>query len=346
MPTAFNFFSSLTPRIIKDIVPMRIKVWMAKKFRDASIRFYVDIVSSCNLRCPSCQRGQLSSSSNGVMDIELFTRIIQKIEQEYPGAVVCLFNWTEPFLHPQLAEFVRIVRHAGLDYNISTNLNILRSLDEILLAKPSNLKISLSGFTQEVYGIGHRGGDIDKVKDNMRRLSGTLKRLNSNLKVCVHYHKYNYNLHELDLMKEYASSLGFEFMSSWAFHMPVESALDYIHGVSPPEQRKFIETRYALTLNKALAATKPYRRNPCNLLDYIAIDFKGNVLLCCAVSEKPVIGPFLDLSPKGIKKKRAQHRLCSQCTKNGLHIYYTYHGYQQLCFVYDQIVKETFDIIK
>ena len=84
---------------------------------------------------------------------------------------VGLFNWAEPLIHPKIGELVRIVQSHGVPCDLSSNLNDIRNLAQALAANPRSLRISVSGFTQEVYGRTHRGGDIEVVKNNMRVLA-------------------------------------------------------------------------------------------------------------------------------------------------------------------------------
>ena len=68
----------------------------------------VDIVGTCNLRCPSCPVGgslELRTRS-GIMPRELLESILDKAMSECRLTYVGLFNWTEPFLHPRLPDMI------------------------------------------------------------------------------------------------------------------------------------------------------------------------------------------------------------------------------------------------
>ena len=48
--------------------------------------YYIDIVGSCNLRCPSCAVGNYPGQiPKGVMPLEKYKRIVEKIIAEHPG---------------------------------------------------------------------------------------------------------------------------------------------------------------------------------------------------------------------------------------------------------------------
>ena len=72
-------------------------------------QFYVDVVGACNLRCPSCPVGNSTAKMpHGYMSPSLLDEIVRKAVSECQRLQVSLFNWTEPFLHPRLAEMIRV----------------------------------------------------------------------------------------------------------------------------------------------------------------------------------------------------------------------------------------------
>src|SRR5689334_153588 len=126
--------------------------------------FNIDVLGAgaCTLRCPCCPVGNMPKMHNrkGLMSTDLLQRILDKAVSECEVEAVMLFNWTEPLLHPELPELIRIVRNHGLRCDLSSNLNEMPRIDEVLRAEPTNLRISMSGFHQETYDKTHRGGDV------------------------------------------------------------------------------------------------------------------------------------------------------------------------------------------
>ncbi len=123
--------------------------------------FVIDIVGTCNLRCPTCPVGNSPERPRGFMDLALFRRIIAKIRREspVPHPQINLYNWGEPLLHPELPRIIAILRQAGMRSYLSSNLNIKRGLEAVIAAGPDELKISLSGFSQETYSRTHARGE-------------------------------------------------------------------------------------------------------------------------------------------------------------------------------------------
>lgn len=303
-----------------------------------------DIVGSCNLRCPSCPVGNVGAiNPAGKMDLSLYRQILDKAQKDFQINNLVLYNWGETVLHPQLAEFVSIAKSYSMPVALSSNLNVLTGEEAILRAKPDAFRISLSGFTQPVYSVTHRGGDIEKVKENMRRLSETKKRLgNTETTVTVYYHKYRNNLHEVAPMKAFAEGLGFTFDATWAYYMPLEKVVDYVEGRATEVDKKFVEEEFALPIGQAVTAATKFKDEPCGLLNnQVVLDMKGNLILCCAVYDysKNQLGSYLTMDAKDVEKAKSNHPNCATCSSHGLHKYFLWQGHPKLSAEIEGLVK-------
>ena len=307
--------------------------------------FFIDIVNRCNLRCPSCPTGRqehLNGKKLEYMDVELFARIIDKISHEYSTyniINIMLFNWTEPLLHPQIFDIIKIINAKGFTSNISTNLNV--SVDTELLAKAGLdlIKISLSGFTQETYQSGHRGGNIENVKSRMVQLSESLKKRKSATKVIVSYHRYLTNLDEEKLMQDFCTSLGFELEPSWACYMTMKD-----HDALDDKERFFIDKNLTYDIRDILRFIKEndFSSDFCAVQDEeIVLDHQGNVQLCCGVltNGKYNIGRFLDLDEGEVEKGMKNHPYCTVCKKRGINVFARYYENLELRTYFDKMIK-------
>ncbi|MBY0406961.1 MAG: radical SAM protein [Rickettsiales bacterium] len=305
----------------------------------------VDLSGSCNLRCPSCPVGSIGQlHPSGLMHSDLFRQIVQKARREHGMRIVALHNWTEPFLHPQLPEFIRIVKEEGLVCAISSNLTIARHIEEVLQAGPDFFRISLSGFTQESYATTHVRGDIEQVKQNMRLLSEARARTRKNrTHVAVFYHKYQHNLEEMKDMRAYTKALGFAWEESWAYYMSLEKIFQLMEGKLTDADKDFVQNRLALPIPEAIAAAKALKgQSRCTLLeDQIVLDYRGNVSLCCAVYDqaKNGLGNFMEMSADALKEKKTGHPTCKSCAGSNLHLYFTYHDIPELNKTYQKLAQ-------
>lgn len=293
----------------------------------------IDICGACTLRCPSCPQGNVKGYRlpQGFMAPEILQEIVTKARAECRRPNISLFNWAEPLLHPQLPELIRIVQDAGIPCHLSSNLDILPNADALMSANPASLRISTSGFSQEIYGRTHRGGDIDRVKRHMMELAKAKKRNHADTDIFVHYHRYRDNLHDEPLLREFAIGLGFYFHAVWALFFPLEKVLAYagekLDDFPLTEEDLSLIDSLALPLKQALVAARKYRSRPCSLReDAISLDFQGNATLCCAVfnSGKYTVANYLDLSLSEMQKLRRSHPLCEICMHQGAHIFMTY----------------------
>jgi MoaA/NifB/PqqE/SkfB family radical SAM enzyme len=170
--------------------------------------------------------GGHSNWPRGLMSADLLAKILDKARRECEVGWVSLFNWTEPLLHPEIVQLVRLVKARGIPISLSSDLNVLRDADDLLASAPDFLRVSLSGFTQPIYNRGHRGGNIEIVKKNMLELAAAKARTSSTTHIDVFYHRYAYNLHEAEPMRQFAEKLGFNFI---AFGADFSGGKDYRH---------------------------------------------------------------------------------------------------------------------
>ena len=292
----------------------------------------IDVVGVCNLKCPSCPSGNWTGDHQptGIMAVDLFERLLAKATAECRVTGVGLFNWNEPILHPQLPELIRLCHQYGVQSHISSNLNVLKDPEGVLAANPSSFRISASGFTQEVYGYTHRGGDIEKVKRHMSRLHEAKLQTGATTPISVLYHLYLHNLDDGLAMKDYCQTLGFDFLAVWAFMMPMEKILaasgDTSLATLTDEDQRLI-ANLALPLDGALAVSQQYKASPCALREQqITIDYLGNVWLCCSVfdADKSILGSYLELDLAEIQGRKHRHPSCGPCMDKGIHVYGNY----------------------
>jgi hypothetical protein len=295
--------------------------------------FVIDVIGTCNLACPSCPVGNFQEvrDASGVMSPELLEKILEKADSECTVEYIALYNWTEPLLHPGLPKLIRAVHGHGFRCFLSSNLNRLRGIEDVLRESPELLRVSVSGFVQERYGVTHRNGDIERVKANMAELARLRDRTWSATKVQVAFHRYLGNHEDEALMKSYARSLGFEFAPAWAYLMPLEKNLAFLGDTSTratitPADRALID-RLALRPDEASRAAQAHKDTPCSLQQrQIALDVAGNVMLCCTVYDREAygVGPYLDVPLAELQRRREAHPLCTPCMSRGLHVVAAY----------------------
>lgn len=293
--------------------------------REAGTYVYtIDIVGTCNLRCPTCPVGNLADSARprGFMDYALFERIVDKLARESPAATpeVWLFNWGEPLLHPEAPRFLRLLRERGLPAHLSTNLNVRHGLDEVVAADPASLKVSISGYSAATYADTHRRGDLELVVANLRALRAALDRHRVGTRIWVGQHVYRGNQHEVEPLGALCRELGFEHHPIAAFYQPLEKLIRIAQGedLREPVLDQLLE--HPASYLRRFAATRD-RGYDCELrANQTVINHDGTVALCCSVYEpENQLGlAFVDAPRALIEQRKYAHPTCASCQRLGL----------------------------
>lgn len=335
--------------LAQRLLPEPIRAFIGERLFQQSgkrrMELLMDVVGSCNLRCPSCPVGNMGQiNASGTTDAALFEKVIAHADDNYAIYRVSLYNWGEPLLHPQLPRLIRIVKDRNLYCALSSNLNVLRNEDAILAANPDELRISLSGFHQETYGKTHARGDIERVKANMHRLAEAKQRLPRNsTRIDVYFHKYRHNLADLEPMKELATSLGFHWMENWAYYMPLEKVLEFADDRLSDTEMSFVKSQIALPMHEALQEARAFASEPCRLWnEQIVLDWEGNAAICCGVYDLKAnrLGKFLDMTPADLMAAKSSHPTCVKCTAHGIHRYGEYYDHPVLRPKYEQLIAD------
>lgn len=322
-----------------------------------SWRYFLEIGSACNLFCPMCTKGNQRpvdglryDHKSGFMEMELMEKILAKIASENPNAIVFTYGNSEPFLHPQLPECILAIHSHGLHPEMSTNLNVIKRVDDLLAARPDLIIISLSGFTQEVYVKGHAGGNIERVKENMRTIAETNNRIpeSKRVRIEVNYHVYNDNKHEIEPMRTYAKNLGLGFFTSVARAISMENAIQYCRSkdvdakpfevvenqpdwnkIFPPVGETYIKTmdRLRIPPTNARVMYQDYPVAPVcpvgagSMFTFIRHD-GGTSLCACTADRRLKLGEYLDMTPDQMIEKRTGHSFCKQCLHYRTNMYF------------------------
>lgn len=299
-----------------------------ERYRPIESRHYVyaiDIVGGCNLRCPTCPVAN-QNLPKGLMSIELFQKILQKIQQECtdPHPDIWLFNWTEPQLHPQIAQFIETTHTFGMTSFISTNLNLGSRIEDMMRAKPTRLKVSLSSLQQSIYSTTHTRGDIAVVIENLHALAKWRDVYNSPTQIWIGHHLYRNTIAEQAEVKALADSLGFGYAPSPAIVAPLERVM---RMKNTPEADDVDGLRAQLLYDPLLLqqvnAQKRSGKKDCELrFNMTTIQHDGMVNLCCAttqpIAKKPVA--FLDHPHDELEDMKYNNAFCGQCMKQNLHL--------------------------
>ena len=293
--------------------------------------FYIDVVGTCNLRCPSCPVGNAPAvADKGLMSVEKFRQVLAKIRADYPDErlIAELYNWGDPSLHPELPALIRLTREFGMQSGLSSNLNVFPHMREVVKENPGYIRVSLSGYYNDVYQTTHRRGDINAVKAHLYQLRHLLDRYKSTTIVQVGFHVYRSNFPTDFLkMRELCDELQFLFDPVLASFMPAEKAVAAVDDKIAPADRSIIDN---LVLSPKrwheLYEAEGIRLDDCQYRkDRTTINFDGTVSLCCAVydADKIIADDFVSVPVEELRRRKYSQKFCESCMSRSMHQLFT-----------------------
>ncbi|MFO0875975.1 MAG: radical SAM protein [Gemmataceae bacterium] len=132
----------------------------------------VEIVRRCNLRCPVCPIGSKLADNYPDMKLTTFRHFLDT----YARSLVSLRfeNYGEAILHPQVGDFIRAAREAGIPHvALTTNGNYLPAevAEQVVASGLDVLRFSVDTSDQAAYQQYRVGGRLERVLANMRLLA-------------------------------------------------------------------------------------------------------------------------------------------------------------------------------
>ena len=267
-----------------------------------SLYFFIDVVNACNCRCKGCARRNHPTKRSEMvyMKPDLLAEILQKACNELDEPpIVGLYNWSEPFMHNQIDEMVKVTKQHNAECIISSNfsLHLEDKLKAVLDAGLDRLIVSVSGFSDETHSKYHIGGNLNLVKSNLDRLS-ELKGAYPQLTAEVHYIIFDYNQDQVDQFEHYCQQRNLSFITkpdgTWIDVSDSEYTItDWPDDVAP----------YS-SIGKCPHTEKT-----------ISMDWWGDVYLCCFFWYRPEyrIGNFLTTPLDELNNLKKIHPRCIYC---------------------------------
>ena len=195
-------------------------LFKAKRSAAAPFILSLELGNECNANCLFCRdaKGVIHDINHvdplpggitkGAMPYAMAVDIIGQIKEDV--LIVVLYTNGEPLLYPDLAKLISFCSAHRVMSMIATNGLLLNSknIGEILNASIDFIKIQLSGFSQDIYSVQVRHGDVERVKQNIRALVERRNATKSNTLIMIDYILYTYNQHQLPLIKNFCHELG------------------------------------------------------------------------------------------------------------------------------------------
>lgn len=173
---------------------------------------HIDITNTCNAKCITCwDHSPLLKTSRPIewkrksLSLERFGDIIEQLEDFGSVKSVILSGMGDPFVHPDIAEMIRMVKHRGWHLTVLSNL-VAADIDA-LEAVPDQVLAGVHGVTPATYAAFHPGwgeGEFFKLCAALR----ALQRRNVTVR---HVQVINRdNAHEVEAMVRFGKLFGAE----------------------------------------------------------------------------------------------------------------------------------------
>jgi radical SAM protein with 4Fe4S-binding SPASM domain len=179
----------------------------------------LDPTNACNLACSACRdthgfiynqfyKDKPVRIDVGRMDFTLYESILQELSPDILMAV--LYVQGEPLLHKRIFDMIQLATDLHVATMIATNGMLLGEEESrhLVDAGLDVIKVAVSGFTQDMYGRYHRGGDIEQIKQNVVQLAQTRNKANRSLEIIIDYILFDYNHAELASFRTFCKMHG------------------------------------------------------------------------------------------------------------------------------------------
>lgn len=144
----------------------------------------VELTNACNHECVFCTNPRMTRKI-GRLPLDVFQRFIK--EAAGLGVKETGFYTTgDPFMTPNLHEFVQAATDAGVEYTYITTNGALATperFEKLIAAGIKSVKFSINAASRESYKLVHGADDFDKVLANVRWLAERRKRDGLKLRV-------------------------------------------------------------------------------------------------------------------------------------------------------------------
>lgn len=238
----------------------------------------VEPANICNLKCTLCVTSSVTGSRPAtIMPFSTFKKFIDDVGDYL--LLIILWNWGEPFLNPEITEMIEYATKKGILVHTSTNGNVVfddAMAEKIVDSGLTSIVFAMDGATQETYEKYRVGGDLERIKENIRTLVRTKKKKNSHFpQITLRFVAMRQNEEEWREVEKYAHELGVDLFSIKSVDMP-DSRGEHLDTLYRPENEDFRRYDYEkdsfIRKKKKFVCMRPWKR--------ITLDAMGEVISC------------------------------------------------------------------
>lgn len=289
-----------------------------------------DISGICNAKCPYCATGlsNLNKKINNNKNINYSFIKIKNFEKaldyildnkifnvEYGS--IDLYNWGEPFLHPEFDSIINVLNFRNIKFHISTNASkVPLLLPTTSMENLKSLYFSVSGFSQSSYNRIH-GFNLELIKKNIIQIIKMFEDAGYKGSTTISYHVYQFNLKEYKEALYFAKTNNINIWPYYAYFNYYEYGKNYLNNSLNYDILKKASKELMLFYVEELISGRG-NNYVCPQFDILTIDENCNVLTCCVIPkgyQSYSFGNLFYLSLEKINELKIIQKECSNCQK-------------------------------
>jgi len=228
----------------------------------------VELTNHCNLKCIFCGQ-QAMKRPKGFMSEEILKKVVDECSKY--NTPIRFIRWGEPFLHPNIIDFIKYIKSKCLILHITNNGLAIKESDMKALIElgVDSLIFSFQGATKDQYEIMRNNHRYDKLKANIFKM---VELRGGREKPFIHISSTM-----TDETKEEIDA----FVNYW------ENIVDSV-GIGKTNlsrlsahQIKSFEAIGKLEIFKKQETIKKYHRPCTEVYQKLSVDWDGKVSCCC-----------------------------------------------------------------
>ena len=180
----------------------------------------------CNHYCTWCMHGAYFGKhrndtnvskpypDNSIMKFSFYKRILDECITLGIKSVI-LSGSGEPFMNPEISQFIVYTKQSGVDIAVITNGSVIREPDILAAVSSATwIRVSLDAGTSQTRQRVHRTtkNDFDNTLENMRRMAAAKKSLNASVQLGAQIALCPENVHEIFEVARISKECGMDYV--------------------------------------------------------------------------------------------------------------------------------------
>jgi radical SAM protein with 4Fe4S-binding SPASM domain len=275
------------PFEVKDLGPKKIlnfflaglnQFFLPQKPLGYPVIAQIEPTNFCNLSCPLCfTTSETAARPSGLLSFNRFKAFIDEAGDYL--LLIVLWNWGEPFLNPELFKMIAYAKSKNIVVHSSTNGHVKfdeATAGQLVDTGLDSLVFGIDGARQETYSQYRKGGNLEKVLENVKTVVRAKKRKGSRTpRLTLRFVVMQHNEKELTLARRLAEELEVDYFALKTVDMPLALGKDLDSHFAPRNQ---IYRRYEYDegsfrrKNIPFTCMRPWKR--------ITLDALGEIIPC------------------------------------------------------------------